>query len=76
MSTVKTGSDAEISNTATVVLNTAKDASDNAIDEWEMNKNIEYTFTIGLKPIKFIAEVADWAAVTASTITIPVVPAP
>ena len=26
-----------------------------------MNKNIVYTFVVGLKPIQFIAEVADWA---------------
>lgn len=71
--TVKTGSDAEIENTATIVLNTAKDKSDNAITEWAMNQNTVYTFTVGLKPIKFIAEVVDWDAITAADITIPTI---
>ena len=69
--TVKTGSDAEIENTASIVLNTAKDASNNAITAWNMNQNTVYTFTVGLKPIKFIAEVVDWDAETVSGITIP-----
>ncbi|MBR6465962.1 MAG: fimbrillin family protein [Bacteroidales bacterium] len=54
---VKTGSDAAVTNTATVQLNT-----DATVKAWDMNKNIVYTFVVGLKPIKFTAEVADWAA--------------
>lgn len=69
--TVKTGTDAEVENTATVVLNTAKDKSNVAITEWAMNQNTVYTFTVGLKPIKFTAEVVDWDAETVSGITIP-----
>lgn len=69
--TVKTGSDAEIENTATVVLNLAKDSSGAEIDEWAMNQNTVYTFTVGLKPIKFIASVYDWDEETISTIAIP-----
>jgi len=69
--TVQTGTDAAIENTATIVLNTAKDASNNAITEWAMNQNTVYTFTVGLKPIQFIAEVVDWDAETDSGITIP-----
>ena len=55
---VKTDSDPAITTTATVQLNTAD------VKAWEMNKNIVYTFVVGLKPIKFIAEVGDWAAKT------------
>lgn len=69
--TVQTGTDAAIENTAELVLNTAKDKSNNAITEWAMNQNTVYTFTIGLKPIKFIASVTDWDPVTESGITIP-----
>ena len=69
--TVKTGSDAEIENTAEIVLNTALDSSKNPITAWNMNQNTVYTFTVGLKPIQFIAEVVDWDAETVSGITIP-----
>ncbi|MBQ1886692.1 MAG: fimbrillin family protein, partial [Bacteroidales bacterium] len=55
---VKTGNDAETTNTATVKLNTSN------VKAWDMNKNIVYTFVVGLKPIQFIAEVNDWDAVT------------
>lgn len=54
---VKTGTEDATTNTATVTLNT-----DATVKNWDMNKNIVYTFVVGLKPIKFIAEVADWAA--------------
>ena len=69
--TVKTGTDAEIENTAEIVLNTALDSSKNPITAWNMNQNTVYTFTVGLKPIQFIAEVVDWDAETVSGITIP-----
>lgn len=69
--TVKTGSDAEVTNTASIVLNTAKDASSNPIAAWNMNQNTVYTFTIGLKPIQFTADVVDWYDETVSGITIP-----
>ena len=70
--TVQTGTDAGIENTATIQLNLAKDSANNDITAWAMNQNIVYTFTVGLKPIKFIAEVTDWATEQTSTITIPV----
>lgn len=69
--TVKTDSDAEIENTAEIVLNTALDSSKNPITAWNMNQNTVYTFTVGLKPIQFIAQVLDWDAETVSGITIP-----
>ena len=62
---VKTGSDDAVTNTATVKLN-----SDATVTAWEMNKNIVYTFVVGLKPIQFIAEVADWADVTNASFNI------
>ena len=71
--TVKTGSDAEIENTAEIVLNTALDSSKNPITAWNMNQNTVYTFTVGLKPIRFTAEVVDWDTETVSGITIPAV---
>lgn len=59
--TVKTGEDAEVENTAEVVLNTATYGDPaQALKEWKMNNNIIYTFTVGLKPIEFIAEVKPW----------------
>lgn len=68
---VKTGEDAEVTNIANVVLNTAKDKNNVAINKWKMNQNTVYTFTVGLKPIEFIAEVFDWDAETVSGIKIP-----
>ena len=56
--TVQTEGDAATTNTATVKLNTSD------VKAWEMNKNIVYTFVVGLKPIQFIAEVNDWDDVT------------
>jgi hypothetical protein len=70
--TVQTGTDAEVTNTATVKLNTAQGGSPlAAITKWAMNQNTVYTFTIGLKPIQFTADVVDWDAETVSGITIP-----
>ena len=68
---VKTDGDAEVTNIANVVLNTAKDKNNVAINKWKMNQNTVYTFTVGLKPIEFIAEVSDWDAETVSGIKIP-----
>lgn len=70
--TVKTGTsteEKEVTNIATVKLN-----SDANVQAWVMNKNIIYTFVVGLKPIKFIAEVADWA--DAQTVNIDVISTP
>ncbi len=63
--TVKTGDDAEVTNTATVKLN-----SDATVKAWDMNKNIVYTFVVGLRPIKFIAEVNDWADVQGASFNV------
>ena len=79
--TVKTGSDAEVTNTAKVQLNLAKivpaqGQPTEGIAEWKMNQNIVYTFVVGLQPIQFIAEVADWDPVTTATdFVIPTTPA-
>jgi len=62
---VKTGTDAAVTNTATVKLN-----SDATVKAWEMNKNIVYTFVVGLKPIKFIADVTDWADVQGASFNV------
>ena len=62
---VKTGSDDAVTNTATVKLN-----SDSKVKAWDMNKNILYTFVVGLKPIQFIAEVADWDDVQSASFDI------
>lgn len=64
--TVQTEGDDAVTNTAVVTLNTSD------IKAWQKNKNIVYTFIVGLKPIKFIAEVADWDAVTGANFDIPV----
>lgn len=42
-----------------------------AVPEWIMNKNILYTFTIGLKPIEFTAKVTDWEDFTNVEFIIP-----
>ena len=52
--TVSNGSDDPVVNTVTVDLKTT------AVTEWAMNKNVKYTFTVGLKPIEFTAVVTDW----------------
>lgn len=71
--TVKTGNDDPVTNTARVQLNLAEDANpsvgqtETVINKWKMNQNIVYTFVVGLNPIQFIAEVADWDDVTTAT---------
>lgn len=67
--TVQSGSDAAVENVATVKLNEALVGS-TPLTAWEMNKNIKYTFTIGLKPIQFVATVDNWDAEQSSVIPI------
>ena len=52
--TVSNGDDDPVVNKVTVNLKTT------AVTEWAMNKNVKYTFTVGLKPIEFTAVVTDW----------------
>lgn len=62
--TVKSADGTEVENNVTVGLKTAD------VAVWAQNKNIVYTFTIGLKPIEFTATVADWADEVTTGITI------
>lgn len=57
--TVKSGTDAEITNTKTIDLNDIKTSGDVHIN-WDKNSQVRYTITIGPKPIYFTATVADW----------------
>ena len=59
--TVKSGADAEITNTATVDLNDIKTSADAHID-WVKNSQVTYTITIGPKPIYFTGSVEGWTA--------------
>ena len=43
------------------------------VTEWAINKNIKYTFTVGLRPIKFTAEVEDWDKLQYGDFVIPTV---
>lgn len=52
--TVSNGDDDPVVNKVTVNLKTT------AVTEWAINKNVKYTFTVGLKPIEFTAVVTDW----------------
>lgn len=49
-----TGSDDVVNTVTDLPLTTT------AVPSWDMNKNIKYTFTIGLKPIRFTASVEPW----------------
>ncbi|MBQ6310292.1 MAG: fimbrillin family protein [Bacteroidales bacterium] len=42
-----------------------------AVSEWVMNKNILYTFVVGLRPIEFTAVVSDWDDLTEVEFIIP-----
>ena len=60
----------ETVNTATVQLNQVVDTSSNAITEWHINDFVTYTFSIGLKEIKFTGSVNNWDAIEAGAYTI------
>lgn len=57
--TVKSGSDATITNTKTIDLYDILTSADAHIN-WDKNSQVRYTITIGPKPIYFTATVADW----------------
>ena len=61
---VTVGSDDPVVNTAEVDLKTTEVAT------WAQNMNILYTFTVGLKPIKFTATVVPWEDEVVSGITL------
>jgi len=61
---VANGDDDPVVNKVEVELAT------DAVAEWVMNKNIKYTFTIGLKPIEFTAVVDTWEDEVPVTISI------
>ncbi len=61
--TVKTGSDAAVTNTKKLYLNdcvTSDGGSTAANIDWAKNNFVTYTITVGPKPILFTAEVGTW----------------
>lgn len=67
--TVKSGSDATVTNTATIDLNDIK-KSDNSHIDWAQNAQVTYTITVGPKPIYFTGSVDTWASVTNGSIEV------
>lgn len=59
----------ETTNSVVVDLYDVKDSSSNRIN-WAMNRVVTYTFTVGLHPVKFTAEAADWGAETLGAHTV------
>ena len=66
--TVQTGSEAIVTNTKTfdlrdITTDGLAPGASNVVN-WEPNKQVEYTITIGPKPIYFTAEVTGWDSTT------------